>query len=132
VTQLDLSTESAVESGAAWQAVLEEIRAIVNEIGPKTVAAELDLSPSHLNHCLNERERNNLPAKAVPYFVRRAKTDRLAELLVGVRGLDVVPKKIMTPEEELARFKAALSEELGPGARKAVLDRVYGEKAGRR
>lgn len=132
MTQLDLSTESSIESGAAWQAVLEEIRAIVNEVGPKQVAADLDMSPSYLNHCLNERERNNLPAKAIPYFVRKAKTDRLAQLIVGVRGLDVIPKKVMTPEEELARLKDALAAKLSPDVRAVILQAAYGESGKRR
>lgn len=125
--QLDMRFDGSSRPESAWGLLLGLIRAVVDEAGLKQVAYDLDVSPSYLSHCLNERERNNVPAKWLPYFVMRAKTDDIVSFVALWRGLAVVPRKTLTPEQRLQRLEQALAEELGPETRKAILKKAFDE-----
>jgi hypothetical protein len=130
--QVDLPLNGASHPETAWQLMLKLIRGIVDDIGLKEVAYDLDVSPSQLNHCLNERERHNVPAKWIPYFVTKAKDDDLPSFIALLRGLQVKPRKELTPEQKLEKLERALAAELGEGVREAVYERAYGEPKRRR
>ena len=103
-------------------------------IGLKTVAYDLDVAPSQLSHALDERERN-LPARWVAYLVAGAPAelgDEYVRRLAKLRGLEVHEARPPSPEEELAALKAALAEELGAGARAAVMAKAATIGRGRR
>jgi hypothetical protein len=57
----------------------------------------------------------------------KAKTDDIPAFVAMWRGLSVVPRKELTPEQKLARLEQALAEELGPETRKAILNKAFGE-----
>ena len=127
-TQLDLAFFESTDHAKAWAYMLQLARAVVDEVGLKQVAFDLDMAPSQLSHCLNERERHNLPAKAVPYLVMKAKTNDLVAFLAILRGLQVKPRVELSPQEKLDRLLAKLGEQLGPDVLQLLVDKAYGSK----
>lgn len=130
MSQLELRPDWTV----LWQDDRRLLRQMAEAIGLKTVAYELDVAPSQLAHALDERERN-LPARWIGYLVTNAPAelgDEYVRRLAKLRGLDVHEAKPPSPEEELAALKAALTEELGAGARAAVMTRAATIQRGRR
>jgi hypothetical protein len=125
-TQLELGVPGASDHEAAWQMLLKLIRAEVDRRGLKEIAYDLDVAPSLLSHCLNERERHNVPAKWIAYFVMKADNDDIVAFLALLRGLKVEPRQQMKPEEEVARYRQWVAS-LPESMRKAVSVEVYGD-----
>lgn len=124
--QIDLPLDGASGPEGAWLALLKAVRAEIDRRGLKEVAFELDMQPSQLSHCLNERERHNLPMRALPYLVMHADNDALPVLIASWRALKCEPRAPLTPEEEVARhrqFLATLPESL----RRAAAASIYGD-----
>lgn len=97
----------------AWEELLAAMREVVDLRSLKQVAFDLDVSGSALNHALCERERHNVLARWLPYFVIHAPNDKLVEILARLRGLEVKEREELTPEEELRRLKSAMRAKLG-------------------
>jgi hypothetical protein len=109
-----------------WAALRKEVRAAADELDPKQVAYDLDVSPSQLSHALAERDRH-IPMKWIIYFVERSRHGaKIAAYLAALSGHELTPRRELTPEERLERIERAIAEELGPGVRRAVLERAFG------
>lgn len=121
--QLGLRFDGRRQADADWRRVLDAIRDVVDYVGAKEVAFDLDLQPSALSNALAERDRHPR-ADWIPYLIRRAPSLELARALVAPGGLDVVEPPPMTPEQELARLKETLSEVLAPELRAAIYSRA--------
>ena len=110
------------------------MRQVVDALGVKQVAFDLDVAPSHLVNALEERDRN-VPLKWLPYILVNAPAhlgDEILIRLARLRGRDVVEAAPPDPAAELEMLKAALGEELGPTARAAILQKAAGMARGRR
>jgi hypothetical protein len=122
-----------------WRALWEPrrllLRGMVYAIGVKTVAYDLDVAPSQLLNAVEERERN-FPARWEDYLLLnapRAMVDEYLRQLAHAVGLDVIEASPpMSEGDELAAIKAALQEELGTGARAAVMARAQNIHKSRR
>jgi hypothetical protein len=113
-----------------WQEDRALLRRMVDAIGLKQVCYDLDVSPSALLHALDERDRH-IRASWIPYLVARAPRelgDAYVERLAAHRGLEVVPAKPRSPEQQLQDLLDALTESLGPELRAAVLARAASKK----
>jgi hypothetical protein len=108
-----------------WQHLRRLLREVVDFVGCKEVAYDLDVSPSALLHALDERERHHVRAEWIPYLIRRAPNDSVLEFLASLRGLELVPRKELTPEEELARLKEELAKSLGPELVRGIYTRAF-------
>lgn len=112
---------------AAWGCMLQMIRDIVNFKGLKQVAFDLDISPSQLSHCLNERERHNIPWKWAPYIIKNAPDDKLVAFMALLRGRKLAPAVELTPEQKLERIMRTLGEQFGDDVRRVLLDKAFGK-----
>lgn len=126
--QLGLRYDDRWQRQQEWQQILEELRAIVTALGLKQVAFDLDVQPSQLSHALAERERHRVAAEWLPYFLSKAKNDRLARLLAGIAGYEVQPRRELTDREKVERFEAALAK-LPDGIRRALMEDAFGPGA---
>lgn len=115
---------------AAWTEFRRLLRTVVDHIGLKQVAYDLDIAPSSLLHALDERDRHHVRASWLPYLVRKAPSDEVVTFLAGLRGLDVVPRKELTAEEKLEKLQETLSRHLGPEILRGLYDSAFG-KGGR-
>ena len=122
-------TQKSLDYGAryvceqTWQQLLKAFARTVDYVGVKEAAFELDTNRSQLSHALAERNRHSVKAEWVPYLIQAAPDHEAVQILADLRGLEVQPKKTMTPEEELAEVYRALGE-LAPGLRQMVKERV--------
>ena len=129
-SQLVLRYNNPTTHADAWAEILDEIQQIAVEIGPKQVAYDLDVSPSVLSHALqhptvrDEENRHRFRGEWLLYFLARAKTDRLASLLIRVRGLELAPRRELTAAEKLERLTAAV--ERNPTLARALYDDAFG------
>lgn len=113
VTQLALRYDDRYVRGASWGGILDEINRIVGIVGLKQAAYDLDAQPSQLAHALAERDRHYIRAEWLPYFLAKAPDAALAEALAACSGLDVAPRRELTPAEKLDRVVRVL-EQSGP------------------
>lgn len=113
ITEL-LSDEGVAESThkAIWNRVRRQASEAVAELGPKRVAGVFDMTTSGLNHALAERERARLSAEQLVYLQVASKHDTLSAIVPELRGMQLVPAKPMTPEEEVARWRS-LADQMG-------------------
>lgn len=97
--------------------VMDVVREIVATATNKQVAYDLDISPSSLADALAERQDRGIKLAWLPVLMARAAPAQRIELLAALgdsHQLDVVPRKVLTPEERLARLEEALRTKLGP------------------
>lgn len=106
--QLGLRYDARYQSRELWDVLLSELRTIVDALGLKQVAYDLDVQPSVLAHALAERDRHYVRADWLPYLLEHAPSDRVVSLIAGWRGLEVKPRLVLTPEEKLRRIESAL------------------------
>ena len=111
-------------------ALHEEVRAAVAEIGHKDVAFLMDVEGSTLSNLINCRDlgngkRQQPPAKLLLLLGRKQKSGRLAAFLNNQWGFaPPVRPDALSPEEELRRIKDQLRAEGSFGAH--VLERAIG------
>ncbi len=107
---------------------------MVNAIGLKQVAFDLDVSKSQLLNAFDERNNAHVHAEWIDYLVTKAPRelgDEYVASLAALRGLEVIPAKPRTPTEELQDLKDALAESLSPDIRAAILARANANKTKR-
>lgn len=100
----------------AWHRVLDVVREVVATVGLKQLAFDLDCSPSLLGDALAERDRKGIRAEWIPTILTRATDLQRGALLCALAepvGFDVVRRKVLTPEERLARLEALVTAKLG-------------------
>lgn len=115
--------------GNVWQEFRRLLRDIVDYLGAKQVAFDLDVAPSVLSNALEERDRHRVRAEWLPYLLTQAPDDRAVEFLAALRGLECTPEKKRSPAEELHDLKAAIGDLLPLEMRQVVYQRA---KKGRR
>ena len=119
--QLNLSY-AAHEGGEDHQELLGWLRRAVDVLGHKTVAAELDISPSHLTDALLERERKSVKLEWFAKILRmvgEAQWLEAARLLCNTRGHEPTRMKPLTDKERADRYETALRM-LGPVGMQAL------------
>jgi hypothetical protein len=118
--QLDLPYDGQFLDDETWAEILAEIAdVVVPHVTAKTVTYELELSKSTLSMALKEEERHELKARHLVYLIRKAPNDRLVELVAKIRGLEVQPRRELTPEEQLRRLLLFLDR--NPAIKEAAL-----------
>jgi hypothetical protein len=122
-SQLDL--EFRFLPGAVTKEIVGSFREVMALQGAKVLADKLGTSDTVLCHALaadRDKRRSRHPARIdwLETVNLLAPNDRIVEALASQRGLDVVPRAELTPEEELIALKAALSETVGPEVRKLI------------
>lgn len=132
--QLSLTYKPAHAGGEAWQRQLAILRTIVEHLGRKEVAFELDISGSGLSDALNERDRKRWAAEwthVVKAMLSSKHDDVSSKLLRELATADIANTSFvldesidLTPEEIVAALKR---DEDG----RAALERVL-RKRGRR
>jgi hypothetical protein len=118
VEQIDLdellSDEGVSKSTheAIWKKVRKQAEEAAKEIGIKAVAGAFEMSPSGLEHALAERNRARLSGEQLVYLQVMSKHDTLSAIVPEIRGMQLVPAKPLTPEEECARWRS-LADQMG-------------------
>ena len=115
--QIPLEFGADARAREAWSTVLRLVREGMSATGGiKEWAYRLDVAPTLLSDCLNERDRKHVQARWLVAVVvqmpdphRRAILDALA----SVAGYEVAPRKVLTPAEKLARLEDAVRSKLG-------------------
>lgn len=93
---------------------------VVERVGRKEAAYELDVQPTHLSHILAGRNGNYMRAEWVPWLVRHDVSGEALRFLADLTGHDLVPQRALEPAEELAALKAALDKCLGTPVKEAI------------
>lgn len=112
---------------SVWQQFRGLLREVIDYVGVKQAAYDLDVAPSTLLNALEGRDRHHFRAEWLPYLLTQAADDKAIGFLAALRGLDIVPEKKRSPAEELADLKAALGDCLPPEMRRVVYDRAKGK-----
>jgi hypothetical protein len=128
MTQLSLGYSEAERGRMVWKDALEWARALVDQLGNKVVAAELDVSPSWLADALKEREhgegKKGLKAEHFHALLFMAPIGMRMEWLRMVcqpLGFETpAQRKVRTPEEQLADLKQLLEARLGDVGRQLL------------
>jgi hypothetical protein len=94
---------------------------VVERVGLKQAAYDLDVSPSFLSNCLAARASNHVRAEWLAWAVRQPGGEEVARYLAGLAGYDLIPSAPLEPAEELTRLREAMAESLSPEVR-AVID----------
>lgn len=97
---------------AIWNRVRRQATETVAELQPKNVAEKFGISESGLHHALAERNRCRLSGEQLIYLQIRSKHDTLCAIVPEMRGMQLVPAKPMTHEEECARWRS-LADQMG-------------------
>lgn len=129
--QLSIAYKPSYAGGEAWQRQLLVLRTVVEHLGRKEVAFELDISGSQLSDSLNERDRKRWAAEwthvvLAMLAMRRDETSRallrqVAESGMAVTDLVVDEPVELTPEEEVLALRREL---LAFDGGKAAVERV--------
>lgn len=126
--QLALSYSPTHAGAEDWERELAWLRRVVDVLGHKFVAGELDIAPSQLTDALLERERKDVKAKWVRAIVRLAPEEMRQEwvrMTTDALGYEMPKKKTTrTPEEELRDMRELLKRE-APGVL-AIVDKAMG------
>jgi hypothetical protein len=115
--QLALSYNAAHAGAEIWQRQIVWLRRVVDVLGHKFVAGELDISPSTLTDALLERERKSVKGEWIAKLLHMAdeglRRDWFAIVCPAV-GFEVPePVKTRTAEERLADLERVITERLG-------------------
>lgn len=117
--QLPMTYGSVAAGSEDWDAQLKWLRRVVDVLGHKHIAGELDIAPSTLTDALLERERKAMKGEWIAKIVRMSSPGLREEWLsIWTEAYDYEhPKRrpTMTPEDELRLLKEHLTED-SPGA----------------
>lgn len=126
MSQLTLGYSEPQQGKAVWREALDWARRLVDSVGAKTVAFELDVSASWLADALNERAHGDGKkgikgehlmqlAMMAPHGMRH----EFVSIICPALGFEVPEvRKVRTPEERLAELERLVAEKFGEfGAR---------------
>lgn len=91
---------------AIWNQVLIKVRKVVARLGVEHVAGELGMTTSALDRALEDEGRGRLSGQQLVELQRIDESMEVAAVVAGARGMQLVPQKPMTPEEEVARWRS--------------------------
>jgi hypothetical protein len=130
--QLSLTYRPAHAGAESWQLQLEVLRAVVEHLGRKEVAFELDVTGSALGDALHERDRKRWAAEwshvvkamlAQRYDdVSRELLSQLCETDIALSTMELVERRTLTPEEMVKELRRELVAMGATG--QAAIDRV--------
>jgi hypothetical protein len=100
------------------------LRLVVDRVGLKQAASDLDCSHSFLSNCLMQRGTNHLRAEWVPWLLRHDVSGEALAFLAKCCGKQVEPVRVLTPEERLERWERVVARELGPAVTAALMASV--------
>lgn len=126
--QLPLRYNDRWNDEQTWLAVIAEVRTVVAQLRPQEVCHDLDIQPSVLSKALAEADRHRVAAEWLVYLIRRSSTDRLVELLAGIRGLEVKRREPLTDAQWRDKMEGALAMYPDP-VRRAILEQAFGPGA---
>jgi len=104
--------------------VRKEVRAVVEEVGVKVVAADLDHGHSTLSQKLEEHERHYLRLDELVAIMRRDSTGRILRTLANALGFEVTKRRELTAAEKLERIDSVLDQ--NPELAKVIRDKAFG------
>lgn len=122
---MPLLTDGPTLFASTWQRVRRECVAVVDEVGLKEVAFDLDVNKSLISNCLSERDHHHLRADVLVYLQLKSQHLRLCEIVPEIRGMGLVKAKPLSTEEKLARMERAIAQ-LGAPVQAFVQDQIYG------
>src|SRR5690348_2740387 len=105
MSQLNLEFERA------HRRLIRAVDDAVAAIGLDVAAGACDARKQDICDALSGRENRHLRSEWVTAIANRAPEEHrraIAAALVGPLGYEIAPKKQLTPEEEIARLRAAL------------------------
>lgn len=118
--QLRLFSRNA-EALRIRKALLRAAREIVQRHGAKVVAPELDLSPSALLDCIEERDRHHLDLEQLCLVIAFDERGEMAAALCDVQGMDPPTRKPQLDDSaKLERLYRSLAKAGKAGA--AILE----------
>lgn len=117
--QLELQVIDELRDDEAAEQLVALVRAIVENLGQKVVAARIGWKESRLAHALSERERH-VPARLVAVLCRMDEADRIPRFFAELREFDLKKRDTRTPEEKLAAFQAECMKRFGTAAVEAA------------
>lgn len=123
--QLLLHYEPGAYHAHHWRRVRAEMARVFAHVTLKQAAYDLDTTPSHISHAMNERDRKSPRAEWLVYCLTKAPDLDLARAVADTQGLEVSRRAQLTPEEKLDRLEGVLAESLGPDLRAAILRKAY-------
>lgn len=110
------------------RAALRAAGEVVDAVGPKVVAAELDMGSSQLRDSLAERERHHLTLEEFFIVLACDDTGRILAALCEATGYEApIRKRQLDDTEKLERLIRSVSK-AGP-AGQALLDDAFGHGA---
>lgn len=111
--QLELVVMDELRDDAAGEELVEIVRAIVENLGQKAVAARIGWKESRLQQALSERERH-VPARLLAVLTRMDPSDRIPRFFSEIANADLVKRDNRTPEEKLTALREEMHRRLGP------------------
>lgn len=115
--QLAFLVAEQAEDESASDDLMQLVRRVVENVGPKEVAARLHVSPSHLAHALSGREYRHMQAEWLPAIDALDPERRIARWFADFGGFDVKERTKRTPTEELAALREVLLRQGETGRR---------------
>lgn len=116
--QMELLTRDELRDDVAADRLISIVRAIVENLGQKAVAARIGWKESRLAQALSERERH-IPARLLAVLCRMDQADRIPRFFADLADADLVKRDTRTPEEKLAALREEIAKRFGPAAREA-------------
>lgn len=116
--------ELVLDERSHWRRIGQEFRAllrrVVDRVGLKEASFALGVDAATLAHALAGRKRHVPHAEWVPILLALAPDDEALEFLAALRGRDLVPARVMSAEEEVEAWRAAVATL--PGDFRGVLE----------
>lgn len=123
--QLALPWETGSYFEDWYRRVLAELGRVATAATLKEMAWVCNTEPSTLHHALAQRGDRQFQLRWLGRFLAAAPDLDLAQIAVEPAGVEKLARtKPLTPEEELARFKNATAEVVGPMILQAINERA--------
>lgn len=124
--QLALTYGAAHVGADVWQAELGWLRRVVDVLGHKHVAGELDIAPSTLTDALLERERKSIKGEWIAKLLQLCGEPMRREwlsIMCPAIGFEIPePVKTRTPEQRLAELERRITEKFGDAGKQFLTE----------